>query len=178
MTGVQTCALPISRARAVVRACRPTIAKNSEPNGCIRWSRTGAADPEESFAASKSIRSLLQRLAKTLHAVFNDCGKREPHRNRRCNQPHGPVIEPAHSTSGALTGCRASRRVAAGSDGLVDVRLESTRRIGMCFRRSVRAPYRLSKPMTPTSNCRSSQRPGAPAGSLVVSPATTVATRA
>ena len=36
----------LARARAVVRACRPMIAKNSEPNGCIRWSRTGAADPE------------------------------------------------------------------------------------------------------------------------------------
>ena len=35
----------LARARAVVRACRPTIAKNSEPNGCIRWSRTGTADP-------------------------------------------------------------------------------------------------------------------------------------
>ena len=34
-------------ATAVVRACRPIIATNSDPNGCIRWSRTGAADPEE-----------------------------------------------------------------------------------------------------------------------------------
>ena len=32
-------------ATAVVRACRPIIATNSDPNGCIRRSRTGAADP-------------------------------------------------------------------------------------------------------------------------------------
>jgi len=72
--------------------------------------RRSLDDPQESFAADKSSRSLLQRLTRTLHAVVNDCGRREPHRNRRRHQPTGPVIEPAHSSSAPLRGCRVSRR--------------------------------------------------------------------
>ena len=40
-------------ATAVVRACRPIIATNSDPNGCIRWSRTGAYDPSPSIAITR-----------------------------------------------------------------------------------------------------------------------------
>lgn len=71
--------------------------------------RPALADPQESFAADKTSRSLLQRLTRTLHAVFNDCGRREPHRNRRRHQPTDPVIEPAHSSSAPLRGWRVSR---------------------------------------------------------------------
>ena len=78
-------------------------------NGCSCLGPTGGFDPQESFAAEKSSRSLLQRLTRTSHAVVNDCGRRKPHRNCRCRQPTGPVIELAHSSSAPLPGCRGLR---------------------------------------------------------------------
>ena len=41
-------------ATAVVRACRPTIGTSLGPTDCIRRPRTGAADPEETYAAFNS----------------------------------------------------------------------------------------------------------------------------
>lgn len=98
-----TSRLPTSADRMIIDFCDGLLAPRS-----YAW--PASLDPQESFAADNCSRSLIQRLTRTSHAVVNDCGRREPHRNRRHHQPTGPVIEPARSGSAPLPGCRVCRR--------------------------------------------------------------------